>query len=213
MISEKVQTLLFEAIQIFDALTEKDYLLFGQRGLRHSIEVFPIRIRKEHFWHLLGCKATKKIDDLYGRCKKRENIKDFVDYANGSTEKLCFDKYSTFRKVFDFVNKAKEIKICDTTDTPDKFNFVLAVGHYNGIIGYDNNPFSCFFFPKSTQSKPIKEFNSNNQARKVVAIVEKPYFCPYFNKVSYEIKQNILKEIVQKVDEDYQKMLDKNLIK
>lgn len=212
MISDEVQELLYKAIQIFDALAEKDYLVFGQISLRHSTEVFQIRIKKEYFWHLLGCKVRKNVDNLYSRCLNKEKIVDCLDYTKGSSESMCREKYYAFIKVFDFVNYAKEIRICDTKDTPDKFNFVLAIGHFSGIIGYDSRQPSNIYFPKSTQSKPIKKYNSKSTARKIIAIIAKDCSESNYDCIRYEIKKNILKDIINDIDLEYKKLIDKAIL-
>ncbi|MCR5205207.1 MAG: hypothetical protein K6E47_09110 [Lachnospiraceae bacterium] len=213
MISEDVQELLYNAIRIYDTLAENDYLIIGRKSLQYPIEYFPIRLKKEYFWHLLGCKAKTNSELLYNKCKSKEPIANLLDYANGSDVKKCKEKYDSFIKVFDFVKNAKEIRVCDTENTPDRFNFILAMGHFNGIIGYDRYTESDIYYPKSTQSKSLSEFNSKNTARKIIIIIKKKISETEYSLVVYENKKDILRSLAPEISERYKMVIDKKLMK
>jgi hypothetical protein len=211
MISEDVQELLYKAIQIYDTLAEKDYLILASKSLQYPVEFFQIRIKKEYFWHLIGCKAKTDGNVLYDICKRRESIKQFFDYTRGNNSYTCHEKYNAFINVFDFVNKAKEIRICDTKDTPDKFNFVLALGNYKGIVGYDKYKNFKYFYPKSSQTKSIMDFNSKKTARKIIAILKKESKEYNYSDLIFEAKVNIIHDLNGHLDENYYKLINKKL--
>ena len=142
MIYDSTKELLSIAIKEYDKLAGKEFLIGCSISKNHDTEYMVLQINRHNFWHLLGCQLDKsklkeRSLDIYDMCIKGEPIQEYLiytkDYASSTQKK------DPFLSVFNFVEKAKQIRISNTKDTPDYCKFKLVHGNACGIIGYDND--------------------------------------------------------------------------
>lgn len=160
MISDSTVENLYTAITIYNLRVDQDFLIALYKGKNES-RFIKIRIKKENFWHLIGCKIKESCQDkdgVYEKCLHREHIKDDLNYSNGSSSNISKKKFNVFINIFDFVLKAKELKVYDTNSTPDSNMFVFGIGKQSGLVGYDKDDKKDFLYPKTVQDKT---FNIN----------------------------------------------------
>lgn len=215
MISEEVQEWLYSAINIYDKLVNKDFLLICRVNSQHPLEYFEIRIKEENFWHLLGCKIKEGISiqnhELYVSCLNRKPIRECLEYVRNRDITSCKIKYGIFKRVFDFISNAKRIRVCSTENTPDYYTFVLAVGYDEGIIGYDHKKSSLMHYPKTTQAKTIESFNAAKQAKKIVSILSKPISNSGYEEIVFEYKKNGTKDIIKSINAIFKRKIEKTI--
>lgn len=197
MIQKSTMKLLHNAIKEYDKLSGKDYLVACHISRKHPMEYLTLRINHHNFWHLLGCKIDKKqekLPDIYQMCIEQQDITEYLNYT--SAVFTCKEKFDVFMEVFNFVEKAKQIRISYTDDTPDFYKFKLANGNSKGIIGYDNEfGRKNIYIPKTTQRKIVASFN--NQARRIVYICSRKIGESSFERLEYETAKGVYKEILK----------------
>ena len=201
MISKDTVLLLKKAIKEYDKLVEKDYLIACTISKNHPLEFYVFRIKKENFWHLLGCERINAVlnsEDLYDAFKSGRDIKN--DFSYTSTAHSCKEKYNVFMHLFNFVDHAKEIQICKTDGTPEQYQFKIVSGNYYGIIGYDNNT-NGTAFPKSVQRKSISMINSN--CMRISFILCKDTKESSFDYLSYCVSKKIFKTLLSELPDKY----------
>ena len=215
MIAEEIQNLLYDAVKIYDKYIGSDYLIIARSNPKMPIDFFQIRMKEENYWHLIGCGISKKSKfanhQLYQMCLDRKPIAEYLEYAKGGGIVISRQKYGVFTDVFDFVDKAKRIRICDTENTPDRFNFAIAAGYDSGIIGYAREKDKSLCHPKTSQTKSIESFNANKQARRIMAVLSKPCSNSLYSDVVFEYKKDVLKSIINEIDEGYRRKIDRAL--
>ena len=81
MVSDNVTQILHKAIQIYNPLVDKDYLIICSINKNHPSDYYAIRIKKDNFWHLLGCRANVDSDEVYNLCLIGKDIKMFLNYT------------------------------------------------------------------------------------------------------------------------------------
>ncbi len=201
MVSDNVTQILHKAIQIYNPLVDKDYLIICSINKNHPSDYYAIRIKKDNFWHLLGCRANVDSDEVYNLCLIGKDIKMFLNYTNN--EISCLEKYKTFSETFDFVNNAKILKVCDVFGTPEEFQFKLASGNDNGYIGYDkyrdNSP---FHYPKTARNKPLSTLSIKNQ-KKIQAVLSKNTYHHSYTDLEYEIGKGIYNILRPNIPPEY----------
>ena len=172
MISEKIIPLLRQALPIYDRLEGKDYLIACNIRKQFPLEFYVFRIRKENFWHLLGCECLNtdgvlNAETLYDEFKRGHSVREHLSYTSNANG--CKEKYEVFKHIFDFIEHAKELRISKTNGTPEQYQFRMTSGNYKGIVGYDsrrtgsreddsqenNSRGSDYLFPKTIQRKSI----------------------------------------------------------
>lgn len=202
MITSGIMEMLHKAIQIYDKLCGKNYLIvFGSKNKYKFIQIIIIQ---STFWHLLGCSLDADTNDgkrnTYKKCKNKEDISDKVSSIHSFSE--IKEKFLVMNNVFDFVSKASEIKICYTLNCPEEYLFKVGTGNHSGIIGYDypNDESSTFLYPKSAQLKSI--FTMTNTPDRVLMILSKKVKEKKYNKIEYEVKKNIHLEILKQIPND-----------
>lgn len=209
MISKDSMALLHNAIAEYNKLADKDYLLACNLNKNHPIEYIVIRINKHNFWHLLGCKILKKDKnnktitlDLYNECFLKNDISEYLEYTHTSQELKT--KYLIFIKIFNFVNNAKSVKVCKTDNSPEYYQFKIAVGHYSGIIGYDyENKSLSILFPKTTQDKSIDSFDNNKSAKRIIYILSKAISDSSFDIIEYAPSEAVFKKVINELPCNY----------
>ena len=109
MINTTTLANLQDAIQLFDHYVGKDFLIVSQHSREKLPFVFQIRIRKQNFWHLLGCKLLVKEEDsdetIYEKCKNREDVSKAIGYVRSASESYL--KYVVFKKLLILCAKRK----------------------------------------------------------------------------------------------------------
>lgn len=202
MITSGIMEILHESIQIYDKLCGKNYLIVF--GSKNNYKFIQLTIRQSSFWHLLGCCLDEDTNDgkrkTYLRCKNREDISNKVSSVHNFSE--IEGKYLAMKNVFDFIAKAKEIKICYAVNCPEEYLFKIGAGNQTGIIGYDypnNNP-SNLLFPKSAQLKSI--FKISRSPDRVLMILSKNISEKHYNKVEYELRKNIYSDLIEYIPDE-----------
>lgn len=196
MITTGIMKTLHDAIQIYDKLCGKNYLIsFGSRNEYKFVQVI---IKQSSFWHLLGCSLDPDThegkNNTYLKCKNQENVSDKISSIHSFSE--IKEKYEAMKNVFNFIEKSSQIKICHTINCPEKYLFKIGTGNHLGIIGYDhpNKSISDFLFPKSAQLKSISKLSQNPS--RILMILSKNMGDKYYNNIEYEIKHNIHLDII-----------------
>ena len=211
MINKSTLELLFSAIKEYDKLVGKDFLVGTYYKKDIPLEYIVIRIQKKNFWHLLGCKLLNTKEDIYAKCLNGEDITAYLDYTKTAADSKI--KYEVFMRVFNFVYYAKQIRISNTDNSPDYYNFRMASGIENGIIGYDtfrhtNNS----YFPKTTQRKEVSSYY--NQEKKISVILSKSIHESSFDKLEFSSSERLLPKFISEIPDCYQtKLRDKYLNK
>ena len=204
MVSENVMQRLHNAIQIYDDLVDKDYLIICSIGKKAEHKYYEISIQKQNFWHLLGCKLIKgnSQEIVYDLCLSGENIREFLEYTNN--EKSCIKKDTVFNATFNFIKHAKQLKVCDVIDVPEEFQFKLASGNSSGYIGYDKyKDKKRLHYPKTTRTTPISETNFSEQ-KKILAILSKPLNQNNYDCVEYEIAKDSYSDLRKNIPDEYE---------
>lgn len=197
MITPGIMEILHESIQIYDKLCGKSYLIAF--GSKNDYEFVEIIIKQSSFWHLLGCNleadSNEGKNDTYMKCKNREDISEKVSSIHSFSE--IKEKSSAMENVFDFIEKASQIKIGYAVGCPEEYIFKIGAGNNLGIIGYDypNKGKSNLLFPKSAQLKPISKISKNTY--KVLMILSKDISQKDYNNIEYEIKKDVYLEIIK----------------
>lgn len=202
MITSGIMEILHESIQIYDRLCGKNYLMVF--GSKNKYKYIQLTIRQSSFWHLLGCEldidTNQGKQNTYLRCKNKEDISDKVSSIHSFSE--ITEKYSAMKNVFDFIAKAKEIKICYAVNCPEEYLFKIGTGNQTGVIGYDypnNNPLNLLF-PKSAQLKSISKISRSSD--RVLMILSKNINEKYYDRIEFEIKKNICSELIEHIPDE-----------
>lgn len=197
MITLGIMQILHESIQIYDRLCGKSYLIvFGSKNNYKFVEII---IKQSSFWHLLGCNleadSNEGKNDTYMKCKNREDISQKVSSIHSFSE--IQEKSSAMQNVFDFIEKANQIKIGYAIGCPEEYIFKIGAGNHLGIIGYDypNKGKPNLLFPKSAQLKPISKISNNTY--KVLMILSKSISQRGYNNIEYEIKKDVYLELIE----------------
>ena len=200
--------ILHEAIQIYDKLCGKNYLIvFGSKDKYKFVEIV---IKQSSFWHLLGCNLESDTNEgknsTYLKCKNKENVSDKISSVHSFSE--IESKYEAMKNVFDFIDKAKQLKIGYATDCPEQYLFKIGAGNNTGIIGYDysNKGYSNILFPKSAQLKSLSKISKS--PHKIFIILSKNIGEKYYKNLEYEISSNVHSEIQEYLPDEINISLD-----
>lgn len=194
--------MLHESIQIYDNLCGKNYLIVF--GTKNNYNFMQLTIRQSSFWHLLGCALDKDTNagkaNTYLRCKNKEDVSDKISSIHSFSE--IAEKHSAMKNVFNFIEKASEIKVCYVTGCPEEYIFKIGTGNSIGIIGYDypNNVSSSLLFPKSAQLKSISKLSP--KIDRVLMILSKAINEEHYHKIEYEVKKDISSELIKYIPEE-----------
>ncbi|MDO4523184.1 MAG: hypothetical protein Q4B57_08585 [Eubacteriales bacterium] len=184
MISENIQKILFDNIHIYEEKNNKDYFICFSIGKNHVPEYEEICFRSENYWHLLACKLHEgENEQIYAKCLNGEDITKYIGIAEGHTLKDVYEKEKVFKGVFDFVRRAKEVKIAYANGA-DQDTFTMAIGKDN-IVGY-GRPKGCntgLMFPKSCQTKSIGRIT--RVPKKILFILSKQKTESKYTQVEY----------------------------
>ena len=207
MIYDSTKELLSIAIKEYDKLAGKEFLIGCSISKNHDTEYLVLQINRHNFWHLLGCQLDKsklkeRSLDIYDMCIKGEPIQEYLiytkDYASSTQKK------DPFLSVFNFVEKAKQIRISNTKDTPDYCKFKLVHGNACGIIGYDNDKNTKdpnTYIPKTTQNKASQSFNNDN--KRILFILSRMIQEHIFTKLEYEATPGLYMKLAANVPSKY----------
>ena len=204
MITSGIMEILHKAIQIYDKRCGKRYLIVFGAKKNFNYQYIQIKIKQSYFWHLLGCKlnddSNENKNNTYIKCKNNVDVSDKISSVHSFSEIL--EKYSAVQSVFDFVEKAREIKVGYVVDCPEAYLFEIGSGNDSSIIGYDysNIRTDDFLFPKSAQQKPISKVSKN--AYRVFLILSKEMGDKYYTNVEYKIKKGICSELKAYIPKD-----------
>lgn len=147
----------------------------------------------------MGCSleadSNEGKNDTYMKCKDGEDISGKVSSIHSFSE--IKEKSSAIQNVFDFIEKASQIKIGYAIGCPEEYLFKIGVGNNLGIIGYDypNRGKSNFLFPKSSQLKPISRIAKGTY--KVLMILSKDISHRDYSNIEYEIKKDVYLKIIE----------------
>lgn len=132
--------------------------------------------------------------EVYNQCKNGENVTDILEkisLVHSSSE--AYTKCGIFEKLFDFVSKAKFIKIGYVNKCPEEVYLTMALGNEIGIIGYDYPKINKnFMIPKTVQEKKISSMSSS--LNKILFILSKDQSQREYTHIEYEIKEGVVKE-------------------
>lgn len=207
MIHKTTEKILSIAIQEYEKLAGKEFLIGCSVGRNHPTEYIILQLNRHNFWHLLGCQLDKSklknsTIDVYNMCMKGESVQDYLIYTKDSMS--VEQKKDPFLNIFNFVEKAKQIRISDTKDTPDYCKFKLVHGNAHGIIGYGNDrniKNSNIYIPKTTQSKASQSFNHDN--KKILFILSRKIHDCVFKKLEYEVTPGLYMKLAAHIPSEY----------
>lgn len=200
IISDESLQKLHKAIQIYDKLKGKDYLIGYGTNSREKIEFNEIRITPSNFWHLLGYHVKDDIDYeirpvLYNILLEND-VSQFNLLKNSLEcmhDKQTRDiKYKVFIKNFNFLYNAKITNLANTQNTPDKYNFDFAIGNDFGIVGYkedDRKKNKFKNIPVTIQSKSIEKLNK--PTKDIFLILSKNILSDIYDYIDYSVSKNI----------------------
>lgn len=204
MITSGVMQLLHSAIQIYDKRCGKEYLIAFGSKTRNDYKFVQIRIKQSSFWHLLGCQlepdTSEGKNSTYIKCKNAEDVSEKITSIHGFSE--IKEKFSAILNIFDFVEKAREIKIGYAVNCPKEYIFQIGSGNETGIIGYDvpNNGLKDFLLPKSAQLKPLSKISRTTF--RIFLILSKDIGAKYYNKIEYEIQNGVYDKIKEHLPDE-----------
>lgn len=195
MISETLFVRLKDCIQLYDKKCGKDYVIVFSRGKNDTLKYCQVTFNVYNFWHLVGCKLEDGNHvEVYNQCKNSENVTDILEkisLVHSSSE--AYTKCEIFEKLFDFVSKAKFIKIGYVNKCPEEVYLTMALGNEIGIIGYDYPKINKnFMIPKTVQEKKISSMSSS--LNKILFILSKEQNQKEYTHIEYEIKEGVVKE-------------------
>ena len=201
--NDKLKEKLYKTSQLYDLRNNHDYLLVFNQGKKSENKYVEISFKHINFWHLLGCKLDKGADaeSIYEACKN--GIDMFNDVSLCHTAEEVITKSEIFEKTFDFITKAKLIKMVYTANSPDQYTFFMAIGNENGVVGYDyprDRKRKSNLFPKSIQNKSLSKISKNYH--KIVYILSKSYGEKEYKNIEYEIKEGVSMELITELPED-----------
>lgn len=200
MISKEILAILQRHIQTFDEKCGKDYLIVFSTGKKNSPDFCEITFNYYNYWHLLGCESASEDALLtYENCKNHQDVSKDINLLYGLS--TFYKKEHTFDQVFDFVKKAKSLRLGYTTLGPEQFQLTMALGNNIGIIGYDfpKNTVGRFLIPKNCQEKSLKMVSSEHS--KILFILSKESGQKFYDRIDYEIKKDLSKELVNELPE------------
>lgn len=206
MISEQDLKLVQQAINIYDKMAGKTYLIAYSPSKNQPLKVIEITISEENFWHLLGCKVCPGTDhkSLFNQCLTGQDVHQQLSYTRKSQD--LKRKASIFNSLFDFVDNAKMLTLCDTTGLPEEVMFQIGAGSANGIIGYAK--VSSVYIPKSTQDKSIFSLKSNANDR-IFLIMSKETGTDTYENLEYIASKKAQDIIISKIPDEYKTQMPK----
>lgn len=200
MISKEILAILQKHIETFDEKCGKDYLIAFSTGKKNSLDICEITFNYYNYWHLLGCESASENALLtYEKCKNHQDVSKDINLLYGLS--TFYKKEHTFDQVFDFVKMAKSVRLGYTTLGPEQFHLTMAIGNNIGIIGYDfpKNTVVRFLIPKNCQEKSLKMVSS--ESNKILFILSKESGHKFYDRIDYEIKKDLSKELVNELPE------------
>lgn len=208
-ITETVQEILWDNILLYDRKSDRDYFICFNIGKKKKPQFEQISFRKENYWHLLGCKlANENADEIYNKCLNREEIKNDIIYAYQHSLKDVKEKDEVFKRVFDFVEYAKEINIAYAS-APDVYTFKMAIGK-DSIVGYGTSRWNPegILHPRTCQKKSTQ--NISRELYKILFILSKEKNQRKYDTVEYCTrkvnKKNDIALVKQIIDDNYDDM-------
>ena len=200
MISDEVLEFLKTAFTEYNKLVGKDYLIACYVNKNFPLEFYVFRIKKENFWHLLGCECNEiTAEELYNiHMNGDDNIQEYLTYT--ANIHACREKYTVFMRLFNFIDKAKEIRISKTDGSPEQYAFKMAVGNYSGIIGYDSKN-SDILFPKSVRLKTIDSINANSM--RIAFILSKAIDESSFDNADYCVSKKLFTKMLAELPDRF----------
>ena len=204
MISNESMRLIQNAIHVYNKRVAYTYLVGYRVNKNKPIQTMEITISEKNFWHLAGCELAGETSydcleksKIYSRCLNNEDIKDLLDYTHSAAD--VGKKCKVLVNVFDFINHAKEIKICKAEDCPEAAMFRIGAGNIRGLIGYGNN--KNIYYPKTAQDKSIFHINPNAND-KIVFVLSKETGFQVYEKIEYEVSKGIVASLISSISDD-----------
>lgn len=187
MISSANMGYINAAINSYDRLVGKTYLVAYGTGKAQSLHFVEIQISEKNFWHLAGCRFStsvvltgKQKACLYAECLNGSDISQYLDYTDrpGDVQIKC----DVVRQIFDFVKNAKMLRLTDTVGVPEETMFCIGIGTMHGLVGYIKN--KHLYMPKTVQAKSI--YLKNNVNGKIYIILSRPSEETVYDTLEYE---------------------------
>ena len=200
MISEQILAILQRHIQTYDEKCSNDYLIVFTTGKRHNPDFCEITFNFYNYWHLLGCETASEDAFLtYKNCKNYQDLSKDINLLYGLS--TFYRKERTFEQVFDFVKKAKSVRLGYTTIGPEQYQLTMAIGNSIGIIGYDFPKSNArrFMIPKTCQEKSLRMVT--NESKKILFILSKESGHKIYDRIEYEITKDLSKEFMNGLPE------------
>ena len=202
--NDKVKEKIHKNSQLYELRNNHDYLLVFNQGKKYKNKFIEISFKHINFWHLVGCKLDKNVDAKLAYEDCRNGVDIFSDVSLCHTVEEALIKNDIFENTFDFIAKAKHIKLVYTANSPEQYTFFMAIGNENGVVGYDypkdrNNRIK-YLFPKSTQNKSLSKISKNYH--KVVYILSKRYDEKEYKNLEYEIKNGVSVGLITELPKD-----------
>ena len=176
MISEQILAILQRHIQTYDEKCSNDYLIVFTTGKRHNPAFLT-----------------------YKNCKNYQDVSKDINLLYGLS--TFYRKERTFEQVFDFVKKAKSVRLGYTTIGPEQYQLTMAIGNSIGIIGYDFPKSNArrFMIPKTCQEKSLRMVT--NESKKILFILSKESGHKIYDRIEYEITKDLSKEFMNGLPE------------
>lgn len=187
MISKGNMQHIHNAIQSFNQLVGRTYLICFNGSTSQELRMIEIVITEKNFWHLSGCRIDDSLSlnasqkkQLYRDCLSYKDISKYLNYTDEPKDVKI--KCTVLQNIFNFITNAKVLSIIDTVHTPEQYMFSLGVGTNQGLIGYIQN--KHLYFPKTAQDKSV--FIKKAVKNKIRVILSKPSTSLEYGKLEYE---------------------------
>lgn len=190
---------LHTAAQMYSSYADTTLLFIFSKGKESPYGTYEATFYQYNFMHLAGIKSqTKSAKEFYEACLSGTIKKE--DCSPTHSINNMYEKISVINNLLDF--KHSKCYRMGEKDLITKDNdFELATGNNTGVIGYDHR-ISQSDSKKINQNKkampttllttPITQLVSNPE--KIMFILQKPIEEKMYQKILYEIKNDLLKE-------------------
>lgn len=190
---------LHTAALMYSNYVDTTLLFIFSKGKESPYGVYEVSFYQYNFMHLAGIKSqTKSAKEFYEACLSGTIKKE--DCSPTHSINNMYEKISVINNLLDF--KHSKCYRMGKKDLITKDNdFELATGNNTGVIGYDHR-ISQSDSKKINQNKkampttllttPITQLVSNPE--KIMFILQKPIEEKMYQKILYEIKNDLLKE-------------------
>ena len=199
MISKENMGYIHSAIKIYNDLVNKVYLIAYRESINKPLKYMEIRLAESNFWHLTGCRlpdmkenadiSNENKAQIYNDCLMGKDISSLLYYTEASQDVKV--KCDIIQKVFNFVSRAKELRIVDTENTDKQGKFYIGIGKGEGLIGYDKK--DGLFFPRTAQHRTV--FLKGTSGDKINFVISRPLSAKAYGYLEFKVSDKVFSSI------------------